>query len=218
MYIQLSADPNNYSTPVHETDIIEPFGQQLGTEDTAWTNFVPGTPDASLFAVTGIQCVGEGEEKGERKKLERKCFKGGREENMKNFMKRRGGHVPDQVLFYFSFVSFFSFAGVVAAQGVPRVAELQLRLPAAPPPARPRLPLVCLPCLPQACQLIALRCFVVVVSPRGFGPQGTPSTPRRRATKGWKTVTFFCLGAESSITPIPNQNYYCRLEKKTIWK
>lgn len=55
MYIQLSADPNNYSTPVHETDIIEPFGQQLGTEDTAWTNFVPGTPDASLFAVTGIQ-------------------------------------------------------------------------------------------------------------------------------------------------------------------
>jgi len=46
---------SGYAVPIKQHDIIEPFGQPLGTEDSEWEAFTPGTPDASLFAVTGIQ-------------------------------------------------------------------------------------------------------------------------------------------------------------------
>lgn len=48
-----------YATPVMEHDVIEPFGQQLGTEDTHWTGFTAGRPAASLFAVVGAKTCPE---------------------------------------------------------------------------------------------------------------------------------------------------------------
>lgn len=47
------------AVPVWEHDIIEPFGQQLGTEDSVWTGFQATQPDPSLFAVTGISSCKE---------------------------------------------------------------------------------------------------------------------------------------------------------------
>jgi len=53
MYVVVS-DKAEASVPVAEHDIIEPFGQPAGTEDTHWSKFQPGQPAASLFQVTGI--------------------------------------------------------------------------------------------------------------------------------------------------------------------
>ena len=50
MYVALPSAPGP-ATPVWEHDILEPFGQQAGIEDTHWTAFKPGQPDPSLFAV-----------------------------------------------------------------------------------------------------------------------------------------------------------------------
>jgi hypothetical protein len=54
MYLQLATSQTGDATPVWEHDIIEPFGQQAAVQDTHWTDFKPGQPDASLFKVTGI--------------------------------------------------------------------------------------------------------------------------------------------------------------------
>jgi len=46
-------DPNN-AIPVREIDTLTPFGQFIGYGTSNWNNFVPGTPDPSLFQVKGI--------------------------------------------------------------------------------------------------------------------------------------------------------------------
>jgi len=41
--------------PVHEADIIEPFGQPLANQNTTWSSFTAGDPDPNLFNVNGIK-------------------------------------------------------------------------------------------------------------------------------------------------------------------
>lgn len=53
LYVHYPGDGT--AIPISQHDVIEPFGQQLGTEDSNWSNFAGGVPDPSLFAVTGIR-------------------------------------------------------------------------------------------------------------------------------------------------------------------
>jgi hypothetical protein len=41
--------------PLQEIDVLTPFGEQIGDMTTTYLQFIPGTPDAKLFAVTGIK-------------------------------------------------------------------------------------------------------------------------------------------------------------------
>lgn len=41
--------------PFNESDLLTPFGQQLGSSTTKWSNFVAGTNDAEFAKVTGIK-------------------------------------------------------------------------------------------------------------------------------------------------------------------
>ncbi len=55
LYLTLPLNPAGLATPVHQTQLLEPFGQPVGTANSAWTNFVAGQPDPALFNVSGIR-------------------------------------------------------------------------------------------------------------------------------------------------------------------
>jgi len=58
MYVHVD-NKTGIAFPIKEHDIIEPFGQKLGTADSAWTDVDTKQPDAGLFAVTGIESCPE---------------------------------------------------------------------------------------------------------------------------------------------------------------
>lgn len=47
--------------PVQETDVLTPFGEQIGSEETQWSNWQPGTPEPSVFtSIKGLASCKEG--------------------------------------------------------------------------------------------------------------------------------------------------------------
>jgi hypothetical protein len=58
----------NPAVPFQETDDLTPFGQPMGTFTSTWSNFKNGTPDPSLFAVTGVEKCPMAQNCGEARK------------------------------------------------------------------------------------------------------------------------------------------------------
>jgi len=63
---------------VQEIDQFTPFGQNVGGGVTAWSQFTPGTPPASLFAVQGMKnCPQNGqceEATAQTRRIKRKLY------------------------------------------------------------------------------------------------------------------------------------------------
>jgi len=52
LYVDQS-DPS-HPVPVQEVDQLTPFGQFIGTMNSTWSGFTPGTPDPALFNIAGV--------------------------------------------------------------------------------------------------------------------------------------------------------------------
>jgi len=51
MYVNDNVNP---PVPLQEVDQLTPFGQPIGSMTSTWSKWTPGTPDASLFNITGV--------------------------------------------------------------------------------------------------------------------------------------------------------------------
>lgn len=58
MYVHVDSK-TGVAFPLKEHDILEPFGQKIGTADSIWTDVDTTQPDAALFAVTNIDSCPE---------------------------------------------------------------------------------------------------------------------------------------------------------------
>jgi len=52
--VYVNQDDMKNGVPLQEIDHLTPFGEHIGDMTQNWKNFVPGTPDPSKFAITGI--------------------------------------------------------------------------------------------------------------------------------------------------------------------